>query len=500
MVALLNRAAGHVLGYLIKERMAWNLDHSYARLPADLFSRQLPTPVADPRVVRYNATLAAALGLADQSEEEMALFLGGNQLPPGADPIAQAYAGHQFGHFTLLGDGRAILLGEQINPQGKRYDVQLKGAGSTPYSRRGDGRATLRAMLREYLISEWMHALGVPTSRSLAVVSTGERVFRDRAQPGAVLCRVMESHIRVGTFEFARNFLDVKEVEALTQHLMQRHFPEVATAERPIQALAEAVMQRQIELISHWMRIGFIHGVMNTDNMALVGTTFDYGPCAFMNAYDPTTVFSSIDSQGRYAFDQQAKIAHWNLAVWMSTLLPLLDPEEAVAVEQAQAILRQFPEHYRSQWRGMMVQKLGFTSASSAALLLVDQLLQWMKAEQADYTNTFLALQGDLFIEDARYDQAAFQQWQKNWRDLLGQAGRSFTEAQQQMRQHNPVYIPRNHQVEAALDEAVLHNDYTLFDKLLAAASTAYEAQEAFNFLQAVPLAVDEGYKTYCGT
>lgn len=480
--------------------MAWQLDNSYARLPAAFYSQQLPTPVRQPELVLFNDALAKELGLADETRASLQAILAGNQLPPASEPIAQAYAGHQFGHFTMLGDGRAILLGEQINSQGKRWDIQLKGAGATPYSRRGDGRATLRAMLREYLISEWVHQLGIPTSRSLAVVASGEKVFREQAQQGAILSRVMSSHIRVGTFEFARNFATPDDLQKLTNYLIQRHYAEVAKAERPVIALIEAVMQKQISLTLHWMRVGFIHGVMNTDNVSLAGETFDYGPCAFMNAYAPDTVFSSIDSQGRYAYGNQPKISHWNMAVWIGTLLPLIHNEEEKAVQQAQEILNTYPGIYRDQWRLMMAQKLGFPSPSKALMILLDELLQWMKTQQADYCNTFLALQGDLAISDPLFSRTDFLEWQAKWQRLLAQEGISFQQAQERMRQQNPVYIPRNHQVEAGLDKAIEESDYSLFHRLLAAAQTAYHPQPDYHFLQQVPEAIDAGYQTFCGT
>lgn len=480
--------------------MAWQLDNTYARLPEVFYSRQLPTPVGRPEMLLFNEGLAAELGLDDEDRERLQAILAGNQLPGGALPIAQAYAGHQFGHFTVLGDGRAILLGEQIDPQGRRWDIQLKGAGATPYSRRGDGRATLRAMLREYLMSEWIHQLGIPSSRSLAVVASGEKVFRERAQMGAVLTRVMASHIRVGTFEFVRNFAEPADLQTLTNYLIQRHYPEAAETEQPVIALIEAVMQKQISLTIHWMRVGFIHGVMNTDNVSLAGETFDYGPCAFMNAYQPETVFSAIDSQGRYAYGNQPKISHWNMAVWIGSLLPLLHPEEEKAVEQAQAILNTYTTNYRDQWRHMMAQKLGFPKPSKAGMILIDELLQWMKNQQADYTNTFLALQGDLAEKEPAHSQNDFVQWQTQWQALLAEEGISHQEAQGRMRQHNPAYIPRNHQVEAALDKAVQANDYSLLQQLLAAAQSAYQGQTDFQFLQSVPEAVDAGYQTFCGT
>ncbi|MEO5959393.1 MAG: protein adenylyltransferase SelO family protein, partial [Opitutaceae bacterium] len=343
------------------EAAGWRLEHSYAELPALFHARVAPTPVTTPRLVVLNRPLAASLGLnavALAGDEGAAIFAG-NRLPPGAAPFAQAYAGHQYGHFTTLGDGRAILLGEQITPRGERFDIQLKGAGPTPFSRRGDGRAALGPMLREYMVSEAMHALGIPTTRSLAVTATGEEVARGTLLPGAVLTRVAASHIRVGTFEWAASRGDAVALRALVDYTVRRHYGELAGVENPARALLEAAIERQAALIAQWMLVGFVHGVMNTDNMAVSGETIDYGPCAFMDAYDPATVFSSIDARGRYAYGNQPAIAQWNLARFAETLLPLLEPVEARAIAVATEALDGFAKKYQSHWLDGMRRKLG---------------------------------------------------------------------------------------------------------------------------------------------
>src|SRR5829696_2179685 len=339
----------------------WRLEHSYTTLPNLFFSSAAPTRVREPRLVAFNRPLAEALGLdADGLDTpEGAAIFAGNALPDGAQPIAQAYAGHQFGHFTALGDGRAILLGEQVTPSGDRFDIQLKGPGQTPYSRRGDGRAALGPMLREYIVSEAMHALGIPTTRSLAVAATGERVYRETVLPGAVLTRVAASHIRVGTMQWAAAHRDEEALRALADHTRLRHYPELADAAEPHLALLDAIVERQARLIARWQLVGFIHGVMNTDNMALSGETIDYGPCAFMDAYDPATVFSSIDHVGRYAYGNQPPIAQWNLTRLAEAMLPLFDENVERAVERATASLNRFPVAFEQYWLDGMRAKLG---------------------------------------------------------------------------------------------------------------------------------------------
>ncbi len=376
----------------------WRLDHSYARLPDCLFARVSPTPVAAPHLVLLNRPLAEHLGLdpATLGAPENAGWFTGNTLPPGASPIAQAYAGHQYGHFVILGDGRAILIGEQLTPRGERFDIQLKGSGRTPFSRRGDGRAALGPMLREYIISEAMHALGIPTTRSLAVAVTGEPVFRETTLPGAVLTRVAASHIRVGTFEWAAARNDLDALRALVDYTLQRHYPELKDAEHPVPALLQAVIERQAALIARWQLVGFVHGVMNTDNMALSGETIDYGPCAFMDAYNPATVFSSIDHHGRYAYGNQPSIAHWNLSRLASALLPLMHEDEKEAVNMANEILRTFPNHFGAHWLAGLRAKLGLFNEEPDDEALANDLLGAMQEHGGDFTNTFRDLSGDV--------------------------------------------------------------------------------------------------------
>ncbi len=375
----------------------WNFDNSYVSLPQSLFTNYQPTPVRSPKLAILNDSLATSLGLnvqALQSEEGVAT-LAGNQVPDGAFPLAQAYAGHQFGHFTMLGDGRALLIGEHITPRGERVDIQLKGSGRTPYSRGGDGRAALGPMLREYMISEAMHALGIPTTRSLAVVTTGESVIRETALPGAILTRVAVSHIRVGTFQYASKWGTAEDLRALADYTLQRHYPDADAAENRYLSLFQEVIKRQAELIAKWQLVGFIHGVMNTDNMAISGETIDYGPCAFMDTYDPATVFSSIDAQGRYAYGNQPQIAGWNLARFAEALLPLLHDQQEEALKLAEDAILEFPKLYESNWLAGMRAKLGIFNEEEQDEALIEDLLSLMQEHHADYTNTFRALTFD---------------------------------------------------------------------------------------------------------
>lgn len=479
----------------------WRLDHSYAQLPAVLHAAVAPTPVRAPRLVVFNAPLAAALGLdaAALSGDEGAAIFAGNRLPPGAAPLAQAYAGHQYGHFTTLGDGRAILLGEQITPRGERFDVQLKGAGPTPYSRRGDGRAALGPMLREFVISEAMHALGIPTTRSLAVAATGEEVFRPGALPGAVLTRVAASHIRVGTFEWAAARGGEAALRALIAHTVQRHFPECAAAEHPARALLAAVAGRQAALIARWMLVGFVHGVMNTDNMAVSGETIDYGPCAFMDAYDPATVFSSIDAHGRYAYANQPGIAQWNLARLAETLLPLLHPEETPAIAVATEVLGEFVQHYQRHWLSGLRQKLGLFTAEPEDVGLAEELLAWMHATQADFTNTFADLAQELPAGDARREDAKFVAWHMRWRARLGRQPQLPAEVDALRRALNPAVIPRNHLVEAALAEAE-QGDPSGLERLIDVLALPYDHERPAPEYRVPAPAGGADYRTFCGT
>lgn len=485
-----------------KHQQAWTFDNTYRSLPAALFQQQAPVAVQAPAMVVFNQALAAELGLHIEQEvaAELAAIFAGNQVPEGAEPLAQAYAGHQFGHFNILGDGRAILLGEHLAPQNNRFDIQLKGSGRTPYSRGGDGRATLSAMLREYLISEAMYHLGIPTSRSLAVVKTGEPVYRERVHAGAVLTRVASSHIRVGTFEYVRQFLSDAELQTFTNYVIQRHYPALSQADNPALALLSAVMERQIDLIVHWMRVGFIHGVMNTDNMSIAGESIDYGPCAFMNIYHPQTVFSSIDTGGRYAYGNQPGIAQWNLAVLAGALLPLIAEETESAVTLARAVIDEFPQRYTAKWLQMMAAKLGIQKITAGDQALIHELLEWMQAEQADYTNTFRVLMTETLPTEGIYTNPSFLAWHTKWQNRLLQSGKPWAECQAWMRQHNPAFIPRNHLVEEALAAASWQNDFSLFHTLLKVWAKPYEEQEEYARFQDLPADVDVAYKTFCGT
>lgn len=485
-----------------QNHIGWNFKNSYAQLSEKMFAKQMPAAVPNPKMVCFNDELAKTLGLdfSAVSENEKAQLLSGNILPIGAKPIAQAYAGHQFGHFTMLGDGRAILLGEQITPNNKQVDIQLKGSGQTPYSRRGDGKATLRSMLREFLISEAMHHLGVPTSRSLSVVSTGEKVYREEMHEGAVLARVMSSHIRVGSFEYISNFLDVTTLQEFTHYVIQRHYPELAKNANPPLALLKTVMNKQIDLVVSWLRIGFIHGVMNTDNMSIAGETFDYGPCAFMNNYHPDTVFSSIDVQGRYAFGQQPGIVQWNLVCLAEALIPLIDKDADKAVKMAQEVINSYPAVYKEKWWQMNGLKLGFTSVADNEKQLIEDLLTWMQNNQADYTNTYLAIANYHQQTDEKYTAPDFAQWYQRWEKLLAANNINLTSALNTMQQHNPEFIPRNHLVEKALDNACHQQNFTLFNEMLNSGKTPYKKQADYQHLQTPPPHGDEGYKTFCGT
>ncbi len=479
----------------------WRLEHSYAQLPPVLHRPATPTPVAAPRLVMFNHPLAISLGLdADAlAGETGAAIFAGNQLPPGASPLAQAYAGHQYGHFTTLGDGRAILLGEQITPRGERFDLQLKGAGPTTYSRRGDGRAALGPMLREYIISEAMHALGIPTTRSLAVAATGETVYRENPLPGAVLTRVAASHIRVGTFEWAAAQRDDTTVRTLVDYTLHRHWPELIHATNPAIALFDAVIERQAALLARWMLVGFVHGVMNTDNMAISGETIDYGPCAFMDAYDPATVFSSIDQRGRYAYGNQPAIAQWNLTRLAETLIPLLHPEEAPAIELAQAALGRFASRYQQHWLTGLRRKLGLFTEEPEDPALIDSLLTGMQQTKADFTNTFAGLDRALPAVDAPRTDEAFHQWHARWLARLGRQPQSPAQSDELRRAHNPAFIPRNHLVEAAL-AAAEQNDLSVMQRLLAVLATPYDHNRpAPDYRSPAPDGAAD-YQTFCGT
>lgn len=484
----------------------WNFDNSYAGLPEAFFTRQNPAPVRDPKLVVFNGPLAALLGLDGQALDsaEGAAVFAGNEIPEGALPLAQAYAGHQFGYFTMLGDGRAVLLGEQVTPQGERFDLQLKGSGRTPYSRGGDGRAALGPMLREYIISEAMHSLGIPTTRSLAVVKTGQPVVRERDLPGAILTRVAASHIRVGTFQYAAGRGSVDDLRALADYTLRRHYPEAEKAAgadggNRYLILLKEVIKRQASLIAKWQLVGFIHGVMNTDNMTLSGETIDYGPCAFMDTYDPATVFSSIDREGRYAYGNQPYIGAWNLARLAESLLPLLHDDEKQAVRLAEEAVAEFTELYERHWLAGMRAKLGLFSEEPEDKALVDDLLSLMHKHRADYTNTFRALTLGRTEEPPLHGTEEFSAWHERWQSRLGRQQESPETSRELMRRSNPAVIPRNHRVEEALEAAEKDGDYSVMHRLLAVLSDPFAYSPGQNEYSEVPERTC-AYKTFCGT
>ncbi|MFC4778272.1 YdiU family protein [Paenibacillus sp. GCM10023252] len=484
----------------------WNLDNSYTGLPETFYTLQTPVRVRAPKLVVLNSRLAESLGLNPDVLKGAAEVFAGNEIPEGAQPLAQAYAGHQFGHFNMLGDGRALLISEHITPAGERFDIQLKGSGRTPYSRGGDGRAALGPMLREYIISEAMHGLGIPTTRSLAVVTTGEEVIRESVLPGAIMTRVAASHLRVGTFQYASQMAERDDLQALADYTLKRHFPEAAaggegTGEGRYLQLLKGVIKRQASLLAKWQLVGFIHGVMNTDNMALSGETIDYGPCAFMDTYDPATVFSSIDRQGRYAYGNQPGIAAWNLARFAEALLPLLHEDEDGAVALAQEAIAGFAEHYQQHWLDGMRAKLGLFGEEQEDEQLFHDLLGLMKEHRADYTNTFVALTTGKLEESPLSCVKEFAQWQERWQARLGRQAQSREDSEQLMRSSNPAVIPRNHRVEAALEAAEQRGDYSVMESLVAVLANPYAySPEQAEYAELPGDSPDRPYRTYCGT
>ncbi|MCL6570791.1 MAG: YdiU family protein [Bacillus sp. (in: Bacteria)] len=480
----------------------WNLDNSYASLPKSFFTSFNPTPVRSPKLIILNELLAISLGLnaKELKSENGVAVLAGNLIPEGASPLAQAYAGHQFGHFTMLGDGRAVLLGEQINNLGERVDIQLKGSGRTPYSRGGDGRAALGPMLREYIISEAMHGLGIPTTRSLAVVTTGESVIRETNLPGGILTRVAASHLRVGTFQFVAKWGTAQELQSLADYTIERHYPGIDSFEDRYLSLLHEVIKRQAALIAKWQLVGFIHGVMNTDNMAISGETIDYGPCAFMDDYDPATVFSSIDRQSRYAYGNQPQIAGWNLARFAETLLPLLHHDQEEAVKIAQAAISDYMELYHSNWLVGMRAKLGIFNEEKEDESLIEDLLSMMQKHHSDYTNTFVALTSETMEDTALFGTPEFAQWHELWQARLNRQQESKVSSHQLMQSSNPALIPRNHRVEAALEAAVQQGDFSVMERLLAVLSNPYANTPEQVEFATPPAPSTRPYQTFCGT
>ena len=477
------------------ENIGWKFDNSYTQLSQNMMSRTLPTKVKSPKIVIVNYELAKQLGLdfSSLNNEELAKLFTGNEIPKGSDPIAQAYAGHQFGHLVILGDGRAIVLGEHITPTNQRYDVQFKGSGRTPYSRGGDGKAALGPMLREYIISEAMHHLNIRTTRSLAVATTGENVMRETVLPGAILTRVAESHIRVGTFEYVAIKRDIQTLKKLLQYSVERHYPEIKDLDKQAPEFLKLVMERQIDLIIDWMRVGFIHGVMNTDNMSISGESIDFGPCAFMDYYNPKTVFSSIDHHGRYAFGNQSSIAQWNLARLADAILPLLHEDQNKAIEVGEEIIHSFKEKYEIKFHKMMKRKLGLITDENDDVILIQELLDTMEKNNLDYTNTFRDFMNGKSINDN------LKKFHDKWKMRIDKQNRSHEEILSIMKNANPVVIPRNHKVEESLKEAHKGNLVSL-NNLLNALKDPYIERSDLKLYQQPAHETDKKYKTFCGT
>ncbi|AYG58498.1 protein adenylyltransferase SelO [Rhizobium jaguaris] len=484
-------------------------DNSYVHLPPQFFAEQAPAPVAAPRLIKFNTALARDLGLdADALERDGAAIFSGNKLLPGSQPIAMAYAGHQFGGFVpQLGDGRAILLGEVIDRSGRRRDIQLKGAGPTPFSRRGDGRAALGPVLREYIVSEAMHALGIPTTRALAAVTTGEPVYREEVLPGAVFTRVAASHIRVGTFQYFAARGDSDSLRILADYVVDRHYSEIKDRKNRYLALMEAVAERQAALIARWLHVGFIHGVMNTDNMTISGETIDYGPCAFVDTYNSATVFSSIDHHGRYAYANQPAIGQWNLARLGETLLSLIDPSLDTAVDLANAVIKDYGERFQAHWLTGMRAKIGLATEGDDDLDLIQALLALMQQQGADFTLTFRRLSnlaesddGEAAFATSFKDPASAAPWLARWRERINREPKLPIDRARAMRGVNPAFIPRNHRIEQAIEAAVEDEDFSLFEVLLKVLAKPYEDQPAFAPYAEPPQPAERVLQTFCGT
>ena len=479
--------------------IGWHFDNTYSKLSNTFKEEVKPTPVHNPELVVLNDQLAKDLNLdfSKIEKKDLSQIFSGNTLPKGSTTIAQAYAGHQFGHFTMLGDGRAVLLGEHLVNNTNRYDVQFKGSGRTSFSRSGDGRAVLGPMLREYIISEAIHALKIPTTRSLAVVKTGEKIVREDLLPGAILTRVASSHIRVGTFQYIAAKQNIDDLNTLVEYTINRHYPEIQSSKNKALDLLNLVMERQCKLVVNWMRVGFIHGVMNTDNMAISGETIDYGPCAFMDHYNPKTVFSSIDQLGRYSFSNQPPITKWNLSRFAECLIPLIDKSEDKAIQLASEIIDNFQNIYEEKWLNMMRDKLGLFEKSKDDKKLIDDLLTWMEKNKADYTNTFCYLMNVKIGNNSLYDDKEFINWSKNWKNRISINGNSKEKSLELMKETNPIIIPRNHKVEEALKSANEDN-LEVMNKLLSKFDNPYGEQKGIEDYQLPSL--DDNYQTFCGT
>ena len=491
----MNKSISHI------DKIGWHFDNTYSRLPKVMSSQLTPIPVENPKLTIFNHGFSKELGLdfSSLNNNQIASIFSGNLLPKESKCIAQAYAGHQFGYFTMLGDGRAILIGEHLSKNNKRFDIQFKGSGKTPYSRNGDGRAALGPMLREYIVSEAMHSLGIPTTRSLAVVKTGENVIRETPLPGAILTRVAASHIRVGTFQYVTATEDEKNLKTLFDYTIDRHYPKIKDSKTPAIDLLKIVMEKQIKLVVDWMRVGFIHGVMNTDNMAISGETIDYGPCAFMDAYDPETVFSSIDHNGRYAYFNQPGITKWNLARFAETLLPLIDKNKDKAIKIATEIINNFGEIYKKNWLEMMRKKLGLIEKKNNDEKLINDLLSLLHEQKADYTNTFCSLMNEDVQNDKIFNNKEFIDWHQKWKECLAKNNNSTEESLKLMRSVNPIVIPRNHKVEEVL-EAANKDDLNPFHDFLKVLEKPYENQIKTNNYQSPAPPSEKKYQTFCGT
>jgi len=479
--------------------IGWHFDNTYSKLSNTFKEEVKPTPVHNPELVVLNDQLAKDLNLdfSKIEKKDLSQIFSGNTLPKGSVTIAQAYAGHQFGHFTMLGDGRAVLLGEHLVNNTTRFDIQFKGSGRTSFSRSGDGRAVLGPMLREYIISEVIHALKIPTTRSLAVVKTGEKIVRENLLPGAILTRVASSHIRVGTFQYIAAKQNIDDLNTLVEYTINRHYPEIQSSKNKALDLLNLVMERQCKLVVNWMRVGFIHGVMNTDNMAISGETIDYGPCAFMDHYNPKTVFSSIDQLGRYSFSNQPPITKWNLSRFAECLIPLIDKSEDKAIQLASEIIDNFQNIYEEKWLNMMRDKLGLFGKSKDDKKLIDDLLTWMEKNKADYTNTFCYLMNVKIGNNSLYDDKEFINWSKNWKNRISINDNSKEKSLELMKETNPIIIPRNHKVEEAL-KAANEDNLQVMNKLLSKFNNPYGEQKGIEDYQLPSL--DDNYQTFCGT
>ena len=483
------------------DKIGWRFDNTYSRLPKIMSSQLTPIPVKDPKIIILNNDFSKELGLdfSILDDEQLASVFSGNLLPKESKCIAQAYAGHQFGYFTMLGDGRAIIIGEHLTKNNKRVDSQFKGSGKTPYSRNADGRAALGPMLREYIISEAMHGLGISTTRSLAVVTTGENVIRETPLPGAILTRVAASHIRVGTFQYVTMQDDIKTLKTLFNYTINRHYPELKDSNNQALSLLKIVMEKQIKLVTDWMRVGFIHGVMNTDNMTVSGETIDYGPCAFMDNYNPETVFSSIDHHGRYAYFNQPGITKWNLARFAETLLPLINNDKDKAIDITSKTINSFGTLYKKCWLEMMRKKLGLLGEDSKDENLIIDLLSWMHQNKADYTNTFCFLMNENIQENKIYNNQGFISWKQQWQERLKLHDNSPEKSLKLMCSVNPLVIARNHKVEEVLKEAN-NGNLNPFNDFLKVLEKPYEKQTKTNNYQFPAQSSEKKYQTFCGT